>query len=411
MKKILCVILALAMIITVAPIEVFASESNDGFSYVRNIKLKASANSKTVTIKWSIDVRGAKVIKGFDLYKRINGKSRVKAGKVKVKKTVSRSDTTYKYRFDDTAPSELGYVCEYEIWPYYRDKNNKKRHLKKISGKVKASYISNSLVTLKTTSSKVTIKLKALPDNPKYIIRYTKYNILTGSKFSPKYHTTKKKKYTIKKADTNNYGYIIEVMPSWKRIRPNKGTYNNTHDIAALINSQTEYEEGKIDVINTKGEISYVHWTQTVSSKDKQIIAAFFESVYHGNYPSKLEMAKYALEWINKNITYAYDYGSIENLSYVEAIFIKRKGQCLQYNGAFAAVLNYLGYKSRIIEGYRARGGVPSIQHFWCECYLDGHWYVCETGNYGKNGNWKHFMKKYSEARGYTKNGKPATDI
>ena len=52
MKKVICALLALVIILSAAPFEALASETSDPYSYTRKIKLNASANSKTITLNW-----------------------------------------------------------------------------------------------------------------------------------------------------------------------------------------------------------------------------------------------------------------------------------------------------------------------------------------------------------------------
>ena len=89
-----------------------------------------------------------------------------------------------------------------------------------------------------------------------------------------------------------------------------------------------------------------------------------------------MQKAQYTLEWINQNVHYAKgnDYNKIASRSYVDAIFNKKAGQCLQYNGAYAMMLTYLGFEARIIQGWR---GTPKNKwsHYWCEMKIDGKWY------------------------------------
>ena len=119
-------------------------------------------------------------------------------------------------------------------------------------------------------------------------------------------------------------------------------------------------------------------------------------------------MARYAFDWIHNNVKYDYKY-SAGDLPLTQAIFKKKMGQCLQYNGAMAMVLAYLGYESRIIVGTRG-SGKNVWQHIWCEVKINGRWYLVETGNENKNGYWQHFVELYRDGQGYIKNRKPARD-
>ena len=49
------------------------------------------------------------------------------------------------------------------------------------------------------------------------------------------------------------------------------------------------------------------------------------------------------MEWIHNNVEYAYvqngAWAQITNKTYVDAVFTYRKGQCIQYNAAMAAMM------------------------------------------------------------------------
>ena len=220
-----------------------------------------------------------------------------------------------------------------------------------------------------------------------------------------------KRSYTLPGVDTKYYGYYIEVIPIWKHYTPDYGVYTDSHNPYALLNSAQKTKNKTIKVVNNRGKKTYTDWSYKLTAADSKIIKKFFDKKYKGKYPSRAAMADYALNWINQKVKYAYNYNKISGKRYVDAIFNYRYGQCLQYNGAFAAVLTYLGYEARVIEGYRMNSkGKPVINHFWCEVKLNGRWYLCETGNYQSNGYWQYFVSLYRNSRGYAMNKKRAID-
>ena len=172
---------------------------------------------------------------------------------------------------------------------------------------------------------------------------------------------------------------------------------------AATLNSRRSFK-----VYNTQGKKSTLAWTQKLSDNDIKILKKFAKK-YFKDSMSREEVLRITLDWINRNVTYASGslWNEISGMSYVEAIFTHKKGQCVQYNGAMAAMMAYLGYEVELIQGYRySRTTGAKWQHFWVEAEIAGNTYVFETGNYGKDGTWSYFCKKYSETFGYMKNGK-----
>ena len=94
-----------------------------------------------------------------------------------------------------------------------------------------------------------------------------------------------------------------------------------------------------------------------------------------------------AHQWIHYNNDYAYvgeKWNTIESKTYVDAIFNYRLGQCIQYNGAMAAMLAYQGFNVWM-------EGIPGV-HWTTYVEINGTTYHVECGNYGKNGEWQDFF-------------------
>lgn len=174
------------------------------------------------------------------------------------------------------------------------------------------------------------------------------------------------------------------------------------------LNAATLKSKRSFKVYNCQGKKSTLAWTQKLSDNDVKILKNFAKKNFKADM-SREEVLRITLDWINRNVTYASGslWNEISGKSYVEAIFVMKKGQCVQYNGAMAAMMAYLGYDVELIRGYRySRTTGAKWQHFWVEAEIAGNTYVFETGNYGKDGTWSYFCKKYSETFGYMKNGK-----
>ncbi len=150
---------------------------------------------------------------------------------------------------------------------------------------------------------------------------------------------------------------------------------------------------------------SYIIWNRqvspetkytTITLKEKDI--AILEEFANTHFTEDMTMAQklwITQQWIHKKVDYAYageKWNSIVNLSYVEAIFVNRMGQCVQYNGAMAAMMIWFGYDVYMVKGWTDTGN----QHFWTEVVIDGTTYLMECGNYGKNGNWHDFLTPLS---------------
>lgn len=161
----------------------------------------------------------------------------------------------------------------------------------------------------------------------------------------------------------------------------------NTANRSEMKRSITVYDQQK----GTGKEL--VDFTFKLSDADIAIIEQFAAE----NFPANATLAEKLYithQWIHYNVDYAYagaKWNEIVNLSYVDAIFNHKKGQCVQYNGAMASVLAYYGFDVYMVKGWTK----PGTQHFWTEVELNGHTYMVETGNSGKNGDWwQYFFKQ-----------------
>ena len=149
-----------------------------------------------------------------------------------------------------------------------------------------------------------------------------------------------------------------------------------------------------------------VEFTFKLSDKDYQIIEKF--AAEHFSPDMTLSERLYETwMWIHENVDYAYageKWDEIVGLSYPDAIFNHKLGQCVQYNGAMASVLAYYGFDVYMVKGW-TNPPKNTTQHYWTEVNIDGNRYYVETGNLGKNGSyWKYFFVD-AENVSYTKTG------
>lgn len=112
-----------------------------------------------------------------------------------------------------------------------------------------------------------------------------------------------------------------------------------------------------------------------------------FESEHFCDQNTVSEKMYVTHQWIHYNNDYAYageKWNTIEGKTYVDAIFNYKLGQCIQYNGAMAAMLAYYGFDVWM-------EGVIGV-HWTTYVEIDGRVYHIECGNYGKNGEWQDFF-------------------
>lgn len=266
-------------------------------------------------------------------------------------------------------------------------------------------------VTLTTKTKSEVVKWKKITGASKYVIyQATGWNtdkaISIASVSSGKTSATIKNVNNLKKSYTY---YICAYNSSGQLIGQSANYYSD--DSYARFRAAVKKKKNKntVPVVNVRTKKTTKAWSSSISKKDKKILDKFAKKHFKKGW-SDAQKAEYTLKWINKNVKYANgsDYNKIANCSYVEAIFSKKLGQCLQYNGAYAMFLTYLGYDARIVQGWRGSSMKKHWSHYWCEINIDGKWMLMETGNYQTDGYWMYFCTPYKNTSGYLINQKPA---
>lgn len=277
-------------------------------------------------------------------------------------------------------------------------------------------------VTVTTKPTTPTIKLTT--KNKSVVVKWSKNSKVDGYQIyrmsNWEYQMTKVKTVKDKSTTTwtnknlsNDKDYYFAVR-SYKKV-DGKTIYSDFSEhkysgsSSSRLNGATLKSKKSFKVYNVQGKETKLAWTTTLSDKDIKILKNFAKK-YFTDDMSREDVLRITLEWINRNVTYASTtklWNEIQGMSYVEAIFSAKKGQCVQYNGAMAAMMTYLGYDVQLVQGYRYSSYSGSTwQHFWVEAKIAGNTYIFETGNYGRDGTWSYFCKKYSETMGYMRNGK-----
>lgn len=178
-------------------------------------------------------------------------------------------------------------------------------------------------------------------------------------------------------------------------------------DMSSILNASELEPHTVFPVYNRqKSEEETTSYDVTLSENDIAILEAF-ASEHFPEGATQEEKLWITLQWIHTEVDYAYAgdaWNEIAGKSWTEAIFVNKKGQCAQYNGAMASMMAYMGYDVSIVQGWR--GTYPSNywQHFWVEVDLGGVLYMMECGNLGKNGDWYYFLATYDETSGYIRN-------
>ncbi len=327
-------------------------------------------------------------------------------------------ESTSKYKHIGTTTNKYFY---YEPKENLLELHNYKFAVKSVVHTEEKSYSSKVICITATTGLKE-MSLRLVTKKNEVLLEWNankladgyiiyKYNNSTGNfeniKTFTDYNTT-----SWKDTKANNKGEFLYYVVAYKngeneRFYSYSEYYCSSAYGGARLDGASLKSRKTIKVYNTQPQKTKYAWTYTLNDEDIKTLKSF-ETKYFKKGMRTSEKVAYTLEWINKNVDYASGskYNKISNLTYVNAIFNKKSGQCLQYNGALAAMMAYLGYDVRIIQGYRGNVSNSIWQHFWVEVDIEGQTYIMETGNYGQSGSWSYLCNKYSETTKYIKNCK-----
>ena len=191
--------------------------------------------------------------------------------------------------------------------------------------------------------------------------------------------------------ETKGCSYRVEVRGHYK-IGGVEVTAANTSTAALdtlplIVNNAKLTPHDAYKLYNIKVNPPVYKATYYVTAADKKILDDFAAEHFTPDM-SNYDKIEYTWDWLNKNVTYASGslYNDIISDSWVSACFVKKKGQCLQYNGALAEMLAYMGYDVYMLEMWLNPDGTN--QHFRAEVVIDGQAYSIEVGNNGSYAGW-----------------------
>lgn len=217
-------------------------------------------------------------------------------------------------------------------------------------------------------------------------------------------------KVYVDKKVKNNLGYTYAVR-SFKKVNGktliSEPEWVDSMSRNAVLSGVKKEVQRSYPVYDTQGKKSKLMFRVNLTDRDIAILDKFAAKHFKDGWTDEQKL-EYTLLWINENVTYALgkDWTKIESKTYVEAVFKYKLGQCVQYNGAMAAMMVHLGYPARLIMGFRGSWPDNYWQHFWVESKINGSIYVVECGNMGRSGYWTYFFEPYSYTFGYIKNQK-----
>ena len=356
--------------------------------------LTARANGTQVVLEWNWhNCADSYLVQRYD------------AGKKQFVTLKTVSETYYA----DEGRKELQ-SCRYRVLPVLRAEG------KSWNGQAAEAKVTTGLrtlqLTLKTMNKKIKLSWKPSSKADGYVIYRSTWTDSWTSGKAKKIATltdAKAKSYVDKKVK-NGVGYSYTVR-AFKKL--NGTTYYSDEDWLYSLSKKAVLAGVKkqpmrtYPVYDTQGKKKKLMFNVTLSDRDCKLLDKFSNKHFKEGWSDEQKM-EYTMLWINQKVTYALgsDWTKIESKSYVEAIFKYKLGQCVQYNGAMAAMMIYLGYPAQLIMGYRGTWPNDIWQHFWVESPINGTTYVVECGNAKRSGAWYYFFEPYSETFGYIKNRK-----
>lgn len=142
----------------------------------------------------------------------------------------------------------------------------------------------------------------------------------------------------------------------------------------------------------------------TLSAKEEKILLKYLNKIISDDM-TNYEKAVACYDYIIKNTV--YDYGGWANP--VKAVLEDGYGTCTEYSYVYAAMLNYIGFDAKTVDGKTAMAAGGYGYHMWVEVTINGQVYVMDP-QVDDNMSWgayishDRFCKTYSEVKNkYTK--------
>lgn len=137
----------------------------------------------------------------------------------------------------------------------------------------------------------------------------------------------------------------------------------------------------------------------TLSAKEEKILLKYLHKIISDDM-TNYEKAVACYDYIIKNTV--YDYGGWANP--VKAVLEDGYGTCTEYSYVYAAMLNYIGFDAKTVDGKTTMAAGGYGYHMWVEVTINGQVYVMDP-QVDDNMSWgayishDRFCKTYSEVK------------
>ena len=230
-----------------------------------------------------------------------------------------------------------------------------------------ASKATKKTTTVKTTTAETTTTAKTT----KATTKTTKATTAPVTTTTPAVTTTKKKTTTTKVTTT-------------------KKPVTTTTTAPVIDNGKTPAQRLNSAVLSPKA---------TLSAKEEKILLKYLDKIISDDM-TNYEKAVACYDYIIKNTD--YDYGGWANP--VKAVLEDGYGTCTEYSYVYAAMLGYIGFDAKTVDGKTAMAAGGYGYHMWVEVTINGQVYVMDP-QVDDNMSWgayishDRFCKTYSEVK------------
>lgn len=228
------------------------------------------------------------------------------------------------------------------------------------------SKATKKTTTAKTTAAKTTTTAKTT----KATTKTTKDTTAPVTTTTPAVTTTKKKTTT--------------------KVTTTKKPVTTTTTAPVVDNGKTPAQRLNSAVLDPKA---------TLSAKEEKILLKYLNKIISDDM-TNYEKAVACYDYIIKNTV--YDYGGWANP--VKAVLEDGYGTCTEYSYVYAAMLNYIGFDAKTVDGKTAMAAGGYGYHMWVEVTINGQVYVMDP-QVDDNMSWgayishDRFCKTYSEVK------------
>lgn len=229
-----------------------------------------------------------------------------------------------------------------------------------------------SKATKKTTTAKTTaVEATTTAKTTKVTTKTTKATTAPVTTTTPAVTTTKKKTTTTKVTTT-------------------KKPVTTTTTAPVIDNGKTPAQRLNSAVLSPKA---------TLSAKEEKILLKYLDKIISDDM-TNYEKAVACYDYLIKNTD--YDYGGWANP--VKAVLEDGYGTCTEYSYVYAAMLNYIGFDAKTVDGKTAMAAGGYGYHMWVEITINGQVYVMDP-QVDDNMSWgayishDRFCKTYSEVK------------